>query len=215
VTTPHQSAYPTWDRVKSGLIGTLLFSTTKILSQPIWSSTSGRPDRIVHLTHIHTTDQKSMVFYTGLASPELIPRLGHRKKCPKGTRQNVRKKFFLQRLLGPTSDKLDTVVHLTHIHLANQRNMIVAKHLAALELIPRLRRTSRAPPPQGRKFFFFGGTFASDIDQTGQDGASLSCAHRTSQTSGLLQKLGCQPGGEKKKNSEFRTFLGHCGTWPG
>ena len=55
----------------------------------------------MHLTHIHTTDQKSMVFYTGLASPELIPRLGHRKKCPKGTRQNVRKKFFFAAAFRP------------------------------------------------------------------------------------------------------------------
>lgn len=99
-------------------------------------------------------------------------------------------------------------MHLTYIHLANQRNMVVAKHLAALELRPRLRHTCRAPSPQGRIFFFFGRTFAPGIHQTGQDGASLSCSHRTSQTSDLLQKLGCQPAGEKKKKLGISDFFG-------
>ena len=62
---------PPGTEAKSGLIGTLHFGTKKILLQPIRSSTSGRPDRIVHRMRVHTTDRKNMVLVSHLPTLEL------------------------------------------------------------------------------------------------------------------------------------------------
>jgi hypothetical protein len=53
--------------------------------------------------------------------------------------------------LGPTSDKLDRVVHLTHIHLANQRNMVVANTFGRA----RAHTPTQAHPRQVGLFFLF------------------------------------------------------------
>jgi hypothetical protein len=108
--------------------------------------------------------------------------------------------------LGPTSDKLDRVVHLTHIHLANQRNMVVANTFGRA----RAHTPTQAHPRQVGLFFLFfsEAPLRPASIKPGQDGASLSCSHCTSQTSGLLQKLRCQPGGEKKKKLGISDFFG-------
>lgn len=169
----------------------------------------------MHLTHIHTTDQKSMVFYTSLPPPELIPRLGHSQKVTKGDLAKCQKKNFFEAAFGPHIRQMrQGCASYSYTPRQSKKYGGCQTFGCARAQTPTQAHLSGTLPTRS-DFFFFGRTFAPGIHQTGQDGASLSCSHRTSQTSGLLQKLGCQPAGEKKKNSEFRTFLGHCGTWHG
>lgn len=115
--------------------------------------------------------------------------------------------------MGPTSDKLDRVVHLTHIHLANQRNMVVANTFGRA----RAHTPTQAHPRQvGLFFLFFSEAPLRPASIKPGRMVHLYRAH-TAHPKHLVfcKSLDANPVEKKKKNSEFRTFLAHCGTWHG
>ena len=140
------------------------------------------------------------------------------EKVPEGylAKFHKQKLFFLKRLLGPHIRQIrqGCASYSYTPRLANQRNMLVANIFARA----RAHTPTQAHPRQvGLFFLFFSEAPLRPASIKPGRMVHLYRAH-TAHPKHLVfcKSLDANPGGEKKKKkSEFRTFLAHCGTWHG
>jgi len=144
------------------------------------------------------------------------------EKVPEGylAKFHKQKLFFLKRLLGPHIRQIrqGCASYSYTPRLANQRNMLVANIFA--------RARAHTPPPARQvgfffSFFFFFFFFFSEAPLRPASIKPGRMVHlyraHTAHPKHLVfcKSLDANPVEKKKKNSEFRTFLAHCGTWHG